>query len=153
MSHSIYAIYCDDVRQEVGGKTSFMGVYRGAMLLPNFPFTMRQFYAVVILTCDPVKAPKKLVIRMTLESNSLVDMEMDLPPPPNPVDTHMLQRNPSDFRVEFQTIIDMTNITFPGPGILRLHIIADDVEMRGPGIDILPLGALQYPVPTPGQQS
>lgn len=29
------AIFCDDIREEVGGKTSYMGVYNGEMIIPT----------------------------------------------------------------------------------------------------------------------
>jgi len=31
-------IFCEDIREEVGGKLSFMGVYTGAMVVPALPF-------------------------------------------------------------------------------------------------------------------
>ncbi len=33
----ISAIYCDDIRQEIGGKHSYMGVYGSDLVLPSFP--------------------------------------------------------------------------------------------------------------------
>jgi hypothetical protein len=33
-----HSILCDDVRSEVGNKPSYMGVYTGAMVLPELPF-------------------------------------------------------------------------------------------------------------------
>jgi hypothetical protein len=39
-----YTIFCDDVRQELGGKTSFIGVYSGMMLVHGeFPLTLPKF--------------------------------------------------------------------------------------------------------------
>ena len=37
------SIFCDDIRQEIGGKLSFMGVYYGAMYLPQFPILLPKF--------------------------------------------------------------------------------------------------------------
>ena len=31
------SLYCDDIRQEVGGKVSLMGIYTGMMYLPEMP--------------------------------------------------------------------------------------------------------------------
>ncbi len=36
---TIFPIICDDIRQEVGGKTSLMGVYGDHIVLTKFPFT------------------------------------------------------------------------------------------------------------------
>jgi hypothetical protein len=39
-----YTIFCDDIRQEMGGKISFMGVYSGTMFIHGeFPFTLPKF--------------------------------------------------------------------------------------------------------------
>lgn len=146
MSYEVFAIYCDDVRQEAGGKISLMGLYRGSMLLPQFPFTIRQLFAVVILSCTPEEYPKHLTIRLTLDSNLLTSMDFDLPPPPRIVDVPSTNPDPDEvYKAELQTIIDMPHLTFEAPCRLRLRVIVDGVELRGPGIDIVQLGA--YPPP------
>jgi hypothetical protein len=39
-----YTVFCDDVRQELGGKTSFIGVYSDTMLVHGeFPLTLPKF--------------------------------------------------------------------------------------------------------------
>jgi len=35
-----YTIFCDDIRQEIGGKFSYIGVYSGFMFVPAFPITL-----------------------------------------------------------------------------------------------------------------
>lgn len=34
-----YAIICDDIRQEIGNKMSFMGIYKSKIIIPQEPFT------------------------------------------------------------------------------------------------------------------
>jgi len=36
----LHALWCDDIRQEVGNKPSFMGVYTGALVVPQLPLTL-----------------------------------------------------------------------------------------------------------------
>jgi len=33
----VHALWCDDIRQEVGNKPSFMGVYTGGLTIPTLP--------------------------------------------------------------------------------------------------------------------
>ena len=33
----VFAVWCDDIRQEIGNKPSFMGVFTGGILLPSVP--------------------------------------------------------------------------------------------------------------------
>ena len=45
MSTGRYAtsVFCDDVRQEVGNKISYMGVYQGIMYIQSFPAVLPKF--------------------------------------------------------------------------------------------------------------
>src|SRR5689334_2514785 len=39
-----FTIFCDDIRQEIGNKESYIGVYAGAMLIHvAFPVTLQKF--------------------------------------------------------------------------------------------------------------
>ncbi|MEJ5207462.1 hypothetical protein [Denitratimonas sp. CY0512] len=35
-----YAIYCDDIRQEISGKVTLVGTYTGSLLVRSFPVTL-----------------------------------------------------------------------------------------------------------------
>lgn len=43
------ALFCDDVRNEVGNKLSLMGVYGQDLLLREFPTTLPKLCAVMLL--------------------------------------------------------------------------------------------------------
>jgi hypothetical protein len=40
MNRYLSTIFCDDVRWEIGGKLSYIGVYSGVLLAPEFPVTL-----------------------------------------------------------------------------------------------------------------
>jgi len=48
-SASMVALFCDDVRSEVGNKLSLMGVYGQDLLLREFPTTLPKLCAVMLL--------------------------------------------------------------------------------------------------------
>ena len=55
MSNSyVHAIWCDDIRQEVGNKPSFMGVYVGGMTVGSTPVVLPRLavYAWIISPLD-----------------------------------------------------------------------------------------------------
>ncbi|MCE0853972.1 hypothetical protein LU689_29155 [Pseudomonas asiatica] len=56
MSRSIYAIYCDDIRHEVNGKTTLVGVYAGKLLVGSFPASLSKLCVVLNLT-TPIDDP------------------------------------------------------------------------------------------------
>lgn len=62
-----YTIFCDDLRQEVGNKVSYMGVYQGMMFVEAFPFVLPKLCAAVTLRVPMDERPKTLVFRMFLD--------------------------------------------------------------------------------------
>ncbi len=43
-------IYCDDIREEVGSKASYMGVYSGELMVPSAPVVLPKLCAVAKLS-------------------------------------------------------------------------------------------------------
>ncbi|MBK5931102.1 DUF6941 family protein [Halochromatium salexigens] len=46
-------IFCDDVRQEIGNKQSFIGVYSGDLLIEHVPVVLPRLCVVATLTLPP----------------------------------------------------------------------------------------------------
>jgi hypothetical protein len=56
-----YCIFCDDIRTELGEKLSFMGVYNGVLLLPEFPYTLPKLCAQINLV-TPTNLPYRSIV-------------------------------------------------------------------------------------------
>ena len=55
MSHGsrhLEVIYCDDIREEVGNKVSFMGIYSSELTVPNAPVLLTKLCIVVKAVTD-----------------------------------------------------------------------------------------------------
>lgn len=75
---SVTAIYCDDIRNEVGGKLSFMGVYSADMYLPGFPVTLPKLCVFVTVKIPHNEYPKDQVkIQIVEGKNELSLIELD----------------------------------------------------------------------------
>lgn len=48
----VEVIYCDDIREELGGKISLMGVYTGDMIVSTIPLTLPKLCIVVTAMTD-----------------------------------------------------------------------------------------------------
>jgi len=60
-------IYCDDIRQEVGNKFSYMGVYSGELTVPNAPVLLPKFCMSVKASTDigdPFEALEARVVKV-----------------------------------------------------------------------------------------
>lgn len=73
----MWAVVCDDVRQEIGNKQSHMGIYTGEILLPTLPITMPKLCVVLTvrtLSTDPFK---QLAVRVLRDDAELASIELD----------------------------------------------------------------------------
>lgn len=56
MNRFAHAIFCDDIRQELGGKFTFVGVYGSHLLVPKFPSILPKL-CIVVNMATPVGQP------------------------------------------------------------------------------------------------
>ena len=79
-----YTIFCDDIRQEVGGKVSLVGVYRHVLFIRgDFPFTLPKFAMSIVYTELQSECPPKVELRVIFpgddENNPTIAGEIGLP--------------------------------------------------------------------------
>lgn len=78
-----YAIFCDDIRQEVGNKVSIIGIYRGvASYGAEFPLTIPRFCIAVNWVQHREDEIKSIKLRVLFEDESeaeTVVIEGDIP--------------------------------------------------------------------------
>ena len=53
INFSCASIFCDDIRHEINGKMSLMGIYGDTMYLPDFPITVTKICAYFELRVQP----------------------------------------------------------------------------------------------------
>lgn len=132
-THTVSCIYCDDVRREIGGKITVVGMYsesvavvfpeQGPLVLPKLCFiatvrssTEEDFKS---LRCD-IRLDHEIVHSVEVPSHVLLSQ---VPPNEN-----------QGWNIT-QMIMEMGNISIPRPGILRFSAVVDgDKEYECPGI-------------------
>ena len=68
----VHALWCDDIRQEIGNKPSFMGVYAGGLTVPSLP-TILPRLSVYVWAITTIDHPfKKAVLRITRDDGFLL---------------------------------------------------------------------------------
>lgn len=65
-----YSIICDDIRQEVGNKLSFMGIYGPDIVVPEVPFTFPQLCAAI--SYKDVKSGDSFSVKITDPAGKLI---------------------------------------------------------------------------------
>jgi hypothetical protein len=67
-----YAIFCDDIRSEIGEKKSYIGVYRNTMFIRgDFPFVVPKFAIEIFYIEEFSKHPKKVDVNVYLPGEDL----------------------------------------------------------------------------------
>lgn len=135
---TINAIYCDDVRQEIGGKISLMGIYGTDMVFPSFPAALHKIHAHVTLKFPYGKQPKhSLIVRLLMDDTSLSELAVDehtlqnAPVPPPDPDI------PDDDRFLLMTIVlIVAPFEVAAPGRLKLRALVDGDEFKGNSLRI-----------------
>lgn len=65
-----HVVFCDDIREEIGGKLTYVGVYRNALVISALaPVTLPQLCAAVSLRIEPPAGPLSVILRI-LRSDS-----------------------------------------------------------------------------------
>lgn len=139
MKPLLSTIYCDDIRQEIGGKLSLMGVYNGVMYVQQFPVTLPKFWVVATFVTSKDEAPKSLKFRVFKNNEPLADLDAT----PEHLQQLAAAREPvvpmpdgSRSVISTQTQVCFTPLLLDAPCVLRVAAITDKDEVRGLGLQI-----------------
>jgi hypothetical protein len=133
----LFCTYADDVRQEVGGKLTYVGVYQGGGLLVHgaLPIVMPQLAIIASLFCPANKEVKSIKIRIKF-NDDLILPEMDVP---SEVVRELISQNKSDEDavgrgLQFVQIIQP--LTIKELGQIRCQAEVDGELVRGNCLDV-----------------
>jgi hypothetical protein len=84
-----FSLFCDDIRAEVGGKMSVMGIYQADMVFPPstvFPFNITKLCILVKYYEEPGKLTEDLELRVSIPGDSADKPSIVVPMPRSDVD-------------------------------------------------------------------
>lgn len=134
----VSTIYCDDVRQEVGGKHSFMGVYNSDMLIPEFPANIGKLCAQITVRLPIETRAENMVIKIL----NVEDIVAEIPLPEGQLQAMRKQilANESDpSELQFLGVVvglQITPLLLDKPGKFRSIAVVDGNEVRGNSLAI-----------------
>lgn len=76
------ALFCDDLRHEINGKLSLMGVYTGDMYVPHFPITLPKICAFIELHI-PLDQTADVIVTVMKGAEKLSTISLNHPPQEN----------------------------------------------------------------------
>lgn len=128
----VHAIFCDDMRQEIGNKVSFMGCYQGELFVPFVPLMLPKLCVQVTISTTVERPIKSLTVRLDQGANQLAAMEV-------PTDGFARSIPPvrEDATRLFVSVgVMLSPFIIAEPGELRVVVITEEGEMPGPRLRI-----------------
>ena len=143
MNRYAHAFFCDDVRNEIGGKTSFIGVYSDKMLASSLPGTVPKLCVVISLHTAIDQRFESISIRGEFRGQDVFKMDLEKDQL-QAMAAHVPEPSPDTKAFFIQLMAILSPLQIEGPGKIRLHVVADGEELHCGGlvIDVAPPGAV-----------
>jgi len=128
----VHAVFCDDIRREVGDKMSLMGCYQSELFVPFLPVVLPKLCVFVTIS-TPVKRPLKVLkIRLDQGENQLAMIEVssdDL--------INVIPKVEGDAtRILANAGVVLSPLAITAPSEIRVVVVTEDGEIIGPRLRI-----------------
>lgn len=128
-------IYCDDIRQEIGNKLSYMGVYSGELNIPTAPLVLPKLCIVIRAVSeiqDPFEALEIRVLRVkgTEETELLSTAAATVPTNKPSTESGMLHRQVA------HVVFVLAPFLIDEEFLIRIRAKTEREELRGAGLRI-----------------
>jgi len=128
----VHAVFCDDIRQEVGGKVSLMGCYQGDLLVPFMPVALPKLCVFATIS-TPVERPlKTLKVRVMQDETELVSLDV----PADDMNKVVPQAEDGVTRILANTVIVFSPFAVAVPTAIRVMVDTEEGEIIGPRLRI-----------------
>jgi hypothetical protein len=146
---NLTAIFCDDIRQEMGNKMSFMGCYHGELNVANAPVALSKLCVFASATTPPDKPFKALTLRI-VQSDDIELARLEIPP--DQLQQGALIVDPTATRKNVSTAIAFSPFFIEKPTSIRLMAITEEGEIVGPRL-LINVAQQSQPSEKPIQES
>lgn len=151
MNRYAHATYCDDIRHELGGKLTLVGVYSTDLLVPAFPAVLPKLCLIVHVVTPADRPFQQLKIRVQMDEASVAEGEL------SPEDLRLAldsvassgEDMPADVehRMELTAHFVISPLKLDGPGVIRVRVETEDGEIKANGLRVGQVAALAGNIP------
>lgn len=125
----VTAIFCDDIRQEVGNKLSYIGCYQGELFVPMAPVALPKLCVFATVWTSKEKPFKSLTVRVVQDNTTeLARIEI----PEEGIKEASQITDETSTRKAFSTAIVFAPFSVEKPTMLKLVATTEDGDIAGP---------------------
>lgn len=136
-----FVIFCDDIRHEIGGKATYVGVYSGQMVLAgNLPVTLPQLCAAIMLRVSPPTEIIKPVIKVHIsgQDEPLFEWAAEIEPVIGQQDTISASQTPDSIMLmQMGVFAQLQGLLIREPSEIRVRAYIGDDEYRLGALNII----------------
>jgi len=138
ITRHVETLFCDDIRHEMGGKLSFIGVYSGGLFVHAFPATLPKLCLSVRIVTPADEPLRSLKLRVLKDDEVLQEIAMDDEQLAAFSDAaeDMTEEQRKERVQTAQFILVFSPIQFEGPCTLRVRVQTEDGELRGMALKV-----------------
>ncbi|WP_095058063.1 hypothetical protein [Pseudomonas sp. Irchel s3f7] len=135
MTRYVHSTYCDDIRQEVGGKITLVGIYAGQCLVPEIPCSLPKLCLVLNISATRAAPVTSLTVVGAFAGTEVFTMALDKSQIEEIMAQSMKDR-PDSKSMMLMLMGVMSPFNVPAEGKLTLSVIANGEELYCEGLDI-----------------
>lgn len=129
MNRHAHVDYCDDIRQEIGGKITLVGIYSGKCLLQSIPGVLPKLCIALSMVTPKVDPFRSIQVSAVFAGAEVVRIELDESQIQN-----IMAANPSIDPTERKamtlTLMGVISpFSVPSAGRLKINVTADDRDL------------------------
>lgn len=129
----MWSTFCDDVRQEVGNKLSYLGIYGPNLVVPVFPTTLVKLCCVFNVRVHAETPPSSVVFKLLRDDEVIFEHELSVGKDAVPT----LPANEMDVQaLTISSIAQFVGFAITQQGRLKARAIVDGKELRGGALDL-----------------
>lgn len=138
ITRHVETLFCDDIRHEVGGKISFIGVYSGGLFVQAFPVTLPKLCLSVKVVTPADEPLRVLNLRILRDEETLQEIGLDeeqLAAASDSADGMTEEQRKERVQMA-QFMLVFSPIQFDEPCTLRVLVQTEDGELRGMALKV-----------------
>jgi hypothetical protein len=138
ISRHVETLFCDDIRHELGGKLSFIGVYSGGLYVPDFPVTLPKLCLSVKIITPADEPLRSLSLRVLKDEEVLQEIALNEEQLGAASDSaeDMTEEQKKERVQMAQFVLVFSPIQLDGPCTLRVRAQTEEGELRGVGLKV-----------------
>jgi hypothetical protein len=132
----MWTTYCDDIRQEVGNKLSYLGVYGPNLIVQSFPTTLVKLCCVFNVRVPVSCVPKHVIFRLLRDDEVIFEADLSASDIKDPAQSSVADG--ADSRVlTISSVAQIVGFPVTERCMLKSRAVVDGKELRGGALELL----------------